>query len=178
MHHGHRSLLAAPHAGRGDHAHLAPEQGGEAFQQVLGAGHFATQSIAYAHRQRRRGRQASTGTFLHHVEVVVESRHLVDFGLCQSEQLRERSQVGRAQLAVAVIDSMQVFDEQVVPKRRAEHGLHLGERLRIDSAAFRPLPLALLGGARGRNGDDRFIQHMHSDTWLSQYGALLIYLSN
>ncbi len=157
MHHGHRSLFATPDAGRRNHAHLAAEQRRQAFQQLFGAGHLATQAVANAHRQCGRLRHGAVRVLLHHVEVMIEACHLVDLGLCEFHALRQRGQVRRAELAVAVVDSMQVFDEQVAPQRSADQRLDLGHGLRVNQAALGTLTLALLARRQGGDGDGRLI---------------------
>jgi hypothetical protein len=54
---------------------------------------------------------------LHDLEVVVEGRDLVHLGLRELHLLRERRQVRRGEMAVAVVDPVQMLDQQVAPPR-------------------------------------------------------------
>ena len=159
VHHRHRRLLAAADARRRDHAHLGAQQRGQAQQQILRTGHLAAQAIADAHRECRRGGHAAVGPFFHDVEVVVEARHLVHLGLRELQFLRQRGQMRRAQLAVAVVDAVQVFDQPIAPQRLIlQQRAHLGERLGIDAPALRGLALALPIGRRQHNGNGGVVQ--------------------
>ena len=74
--------------------------------------------------------------FLHHVEVVIEGRHLVDLGHRHLHLGRQRDEMRGRQAAVAVLDLVEVLDQQVAAARRvAEQRLHLFARLRIDARA-------------------------------------------
>ena len=107
-HHRHRRLLAAPDAGCGDDSHLAPEQHRQARQQILRARELAAQAVADSHGQRRR----RVLPLLDHVEVVIEGRDLVDLGLRQPHLAREGREMRRAEVAIAVLDLVQVLDQQ------------------------------------------------------------------
>ena len=52
------------------------------------------------------------------VEVVIEARHLEHLGLRELHPLRQRRQVRRRELAEAIVQQVQVFDQQVAPRRR------------------------------------------------------------
>ena len=83
--------------------------------------------------QRRRWRLA----FLHDVEVMVERRDLVHLGHREPHFLRQRDDVRSRNAAVGVLNPVQMLDQEVAPPRRvAEQRAHLGQRLRIDSAAL------------------------------------------
>ena len=74
--------------------------------------------------------------------------------------VRRAPRDARPEMAVAVLDQMQMLDQQVAPARPvAEQGAHLVERRRIDLAAFRraagPRPPPLLAAAARR------IVHVH-----------------
>ena len=110
-----------------------PSVAGQVAQQMLGARHRAGERVADPHRDRRRRRLA----FLHHVEMGVEGRDLVDLGERELHLLRERGEMRGREMAVAVLDQMQVLDQQVALARPvAEQRAHLVERLRIDLAAL------------------------------------------
>ena len=130
-----------------------PSSAGRRASRSPRAGHLAGQAVADAHGQRGRRRFA----FLHDVEVVIEARDLVDLGLRQAHLLRQRRQVRGRQVAEAVLDLVQVLDQQVALARLvAEQALHVGERGRVDAAALRGLALALLRDfdLQDRDGDD------------------------
>ena len=102
-------------------------------QEMLGARHRAGERVAHAHRDGRRRRLA----FLHDVEMGVEGRDLVDLGERELHLLRQRREMGGGEMAVAVLDQVQMLDQQVAPARAiAEQRAHLVERLRIDLAAL------------------------------------------
>ena len=114
-----------------------PELAWQFLQQLLGARHRAGQRIAHAHGDRRRRRLA----FLHHVEMRVEGRDLVDLGQRQLHLGGERGEMRGGEMAVMVLDQMQMLDQQIAPARPVgEQRAHFVERLRID--------LATLGRAR------------------------------
>lgn len=67
----------------------------------------------------------------------VEGRDLVHLGLRQAHLLGQRRQMARGEMAVAVLDEVQEFDQQVAPPlARAQQRLHLRERGRIDLPPF------------------------------------------
>ena len=115
-------------------AHAGTEPLGQAREQRVRARQLARDRIADAHRDRRR----SGGAVLHHVEVVVEGRDLVHFGHRELHLLRERDEMTGGEMAVAVLDPVQMLDEQIAsPRCITEQRTHLGERRAVDSAAFR-----------------------------------------
>ena len=115
-------------------------------EQRLGAQQLAGQAVADPHGERRRRRLA----LLHHIEMGVEGRDLVDLGLRQAHLLGERRQMRGREMAVAVLDQVQMLDQQVAPARAvAEQGPHLLER-----AWHRPGgPWAVPRRAAGRRPD-------------------------
>ena len=63
---------------------------------------------------------------------MVEGRDLVDLGERELQFLRERRKMRDGELSVAVLDPVQVLDQQVAPARRiAEERPHFVERLRL-----------------------------------------------
>src|SRR5258708_3879274 len=67
----------------------------------------------------------------------VEGRDLIDLGLRQPHFGRERRKMRRGDMAVLVLDQMQVLDQQIAPARTiGQQRLHFGERLRIDLPAL------------------------------------------
>ena len=72
-------------------------------------------------------------------------------------------QVRGAQLFVAIIDEVQIFDQQVMAQRLVtDQRLHLGQRRRADDSASRRLALALLGGSDRGHGYQGLIHRSHS----------------
>ena len=129
-----RRAIAGAHARRAHDAHVGAERLRQFLQQALGAGQRAGQRIADAHGDRRRRRLA----LLHHVEMRVEGRDLIDFGQRKLHLLRQRGEMRGGQMAVMVLDQMQMLDQQIAPARPVgEQRLHLVERLRIDLPALR-----------------------------------------
>ena len=113
-HHGGRRTLATSDAGSVQHAHVLAENPGQFRQQLVRARDVARDRVAHAHRDRgRRGL-----TVLDHVEMVVESRDLVDFGHRELHLLGQGDQVRGREMPVAILDAVQVFDQQVAPQRR------------------------------------------------------------
>ena len=79
----------------------------------------------------------------------VEGRDLVDLGKRELHLLRERREMRGREMAVAVLDQMQVLDEQVAPALAlAQQRADLVERARVDLAPLRrPGRAAPAGGA-------------------------------
>ena len=133
--HHRRRALAAAQARGGQHAHILAQYGGQAREQILRTGHFAGQGLAHTHRHR--GRHGITR--FNDVKVMIKGRHFVDFALRHGQFGRQRGQMALGQVAVAILDAVQVFDQQVTPKRQSPFALadqraHLGHRLGIDHA--------------------------------------------
>ena len=69
--------------------------------------------------------------------MVIKRGDLIDFGGCETHLARERGKVGRRDVAVAVLDPVEVLDEEITPPRLAsQQRLHLGQRLRVDCATL------------------------------------------
>jgi hypothetical protein len=142
-------LLAAADARRSDDANVRSEQRRQLGEQLVRAGHLARQAVADADGERRWRDLA----FLDDVEVVVEGRDLEHLGLRELHLGGERSEVLCAQVAEAVLQLVQVLDQEVArPRRVAEERDDVGERIGVDAPAARRLALAL---ARRSLGDDR-----------------------
>ncbi len=73
----HGGLVAGPNAGRGNDAYVGPKDAFQLFKKRSGALHRTGDAVAdpYGHG---RGRVLA---FLHHVEVMIEGRDLIDLGL-------------------------------------------------------------------------------------------------
>ncbi len=141
-----RRAVAGAHAGRAHHAHVAAELVRQAAQEMLAARHGAGERIAHPHGDRRRRRLV----LLHHVEMGVEGRDLVDFGLRELHLLRERGEMRGGQIAVLVLDQVQVLDQEIAPALAiAQQRAHLRERSRLDLAAFRRLAGAVAPSRTG-----------------------------
>ena len=131
---GDRRRLAAAHAGCADDAHRGRVRTGiQRFDQVVRTRNHAADAVAHADGERRRRRLL----LLHHVEMGIEGRDLVDLGLGQLHLLGERREMGRREVAVGILDEVQILDQQVAPARRiAEQCPNPVERGRIDLAAL------------------------------------------
>jgi hypothetical protein len=133
-------LVATPDAGCLDDAHARRMARVERESKLVAAGHLARQARAHAHGERghRRG-------VVDDVEVVIERGDFVDLGLREPEALGESGEVAAAQRANAVLQAMQVLDEQVFPRREAIAG-------GADGVAGGLVDLAALGaGARAES---------------------------
>ena len=80
--------------------------------------------------------------------MVVEGRDLEDLGQGQAHLVGQRGEMAVRELAVAVLDQVEVLDQQVAPPRPlAEQRAHLGQRRRLDRAALlEELAALALGG--------------------------------
>src|SRR5207302_10559861 len=80
-------------------------------------------------------------------------RELVDVRQRQPHLVGERRQVVGRQLAVMVLDQVEVLDQEVAPARPvAEQRLDLGQRRRLDLAALRVADRLAPSGARMQAG--------------------------
>ena len=132
--------LAPADARRGQDANVSAEHDRQRRQQLARAGHVARDGVADAHGDRGRRRLA----FLHHVEVVIEGGHFIDFGHRQLHLGRESDQVRRGKAAEAILNPVQMLDQQIPSTRGiAEKREHLLARLRIDATSFRSRASAL-----------------------------------
>ncbi len=159
-----RRMLAAADARCAEHTNLGSERALRRGEQRFAAGHRARQRLAHAHGHSRRRIVA----FLHHVEVVIEARHLVDFGHRELQLLRERDQMHGRKRAVRVLNAVQVFDQQIAPARRiTQQGAHFGQRVRVGRT---PLGMRARGAAgKARRVDDRRRIHARPQSRKSQY---------
>src|SRR6266498_3051559 len=67
----------------------------------------------------------------------VERRDLVDLGEREPHLLRQRHEMRRGQMAVAVLDQMQMLDQEIAPAwTLLQQRAHFLERARIDLAPF------------------------------------------
>jgi hypothetical protein len=131
--HRRRRMLAAADARRADDAHAAFAQACERVPQRIGARHLARQRFAHADRQRGRRFLA----LLHHIEVVVERRDLVNLGHREAQLAGERYQMRGGKMSVAVLDPVQEFDQQIAPARRiAEQCGDVCRSLRVERTSF------------------------------------------
>ena len=110
---GDRRGVAAAHAGRPQHPHVASKPVRKLGEQGLGAGHGAAQAVADPDGDLRRRRLAVE----HDIEMGVEGGDLVDLGHGQRHLLGERVQVRGGEPAIAVLDQVQVLDQQVAVAR-------------------------------------------------------------
>src|SRR5207249_2608498 len=132
-HHHAGGDFAAADAGGRNHAHLFSK--GKISEKRLRTGQIARDGVADPHGERRRRHLA----FLHDFEMVVERRHLVHLGQRQAHFLRQRGEVRSRQVAVAVVDAVQVLDQQVAAAGGvAQQPPHVLEDLRVGRSALRP----------------------------------------
>jgi hypothetical protein len=139
-HDGDRRLLASAHARRRKNPHAGAEPVLQGVDQLAGARKLARERVADAHGERRRGR----GAVFQHVEVMIERRDFVDLGGRQVHLARERDDVLGGEMAVAVLDFVQMLEEQIAPPRRiAQQRLYLCERRRFDGTTLQLAGAAL-----------------------------------
>ena len=165
---GHRGGVAPAHARRPHDPHVPrPCAAGSDSSRSLGAGELAREAVADPHRDRRRRRLV----LVEHVEVRVERRGLVDLGHRQPHLVGERREMRRGDAVPAVLDQVQVLDEEVsVPRTIAQQVAYFVERGRIDlppprlaagpATAGAGMATALrwfdVGGHSDSDGDSRF----------------------
>ena len=103
-----------PTQGASEHAHLGAEQPGSfSISARTGQSHDSplhTRSVSLGRGALR--------VLAHDVEVVVEARDLVNLDLRELEQLRQRREVAGAQLPEAIVQRVQVLDQQITPQRQ------------------------------------------------------------
>ncbi len=134
----HRRHFAPPHAGGVQHTDLRRiEPGRQRVGECIGPGEFAGERIADPDGERgRRGL-----VFLHHIEMRVEGRHFPDRRLRQPHLLGERPQMRGAQMAVFVLDQVQMLDQQIAPPRPIpEQRPNLCQRRIVKLPALRGAP--------------------------------------
>src|SRR6516165_5255249 len=119
-----RRTMAPAHA-RGAHdPDPVAEPRAQIGEQLLCAGEFTTQAVAYSNRELGRWRFAIHDD----VEMSVERGDLVHLDEREPHLLGERREVARVEAAEMVLQQMQVLDQQVAaPLTLAEQRLHLGE---------------------------------------------------
>ena len=140
--HRNRGLLAAPHAGDALHPNPLPQGRAQPIDQRLRPCHRTGDRVADPYGQCRwRGT-----ALLHHVEVVVEGGDLVHLHARHPQFPSQGDQMGRREMAVPVLDPVQVLDQEIPPARRiAEQRPDLVQGLRVYRAslwpetAYRPL---------------------------------------
>ena len=142
-----RRTVAGAHAWRPHHPDVGPEFFRQFSQEPFRADQRAGQRIAHPHRDRRRRPLA----VLHDVEMGVESGDLIDLGQRQPHLLCQGGEMRGRQIAVTILDQMQMFDQEVAPAFAvAEQRADLIEGMRIDLPAFRRARrLALPGSPAG-----------------------------
>src|SRR4051812_38877363 len=107
----------------------------------------------------------------------VEGRDLVDFGERELDLLRQRGEMRRREMAVTVLDEVQVFDQQIAPARPvAQKCTNLTQRRRLDLPSLgRPAwPAAASLGPIENGGlvghSDGFRQTMECDSGVRVQG--------
>ena len=110
-------------------AHLGAEQRRQLLDQRARAGQFARQPAARAASAWRRRIAVALRILAHDLEVV-EARDLVDLDL-RERAVAPAPRGGRRAVAEAIVQRMQVLDEQIAPQReRTERRAHLVEQWR------------------------------------------------
>ena len=138
-------LVAKPDARSAHDAHRRTRRAGELGKQLLRPEQCAGQAVANANRQRRQVRLA----LFDDVEMSVEGRRLENLGKGQLHELGERREMCCRNLAVAILDEMQVLDEEIAATRPIpDEGLHLAQGFGIDLPSFGSGLGALSPGAR------------------------------
>ena len=102
-----RRVVAGAHAGRAQDAHAGPEFLRQLGQQLFGASHRARQRVANPHGDGGRRQFA----LLHHIEMRVKGRDLIDLGQRQFHLGGQRSKMRGGKTAVFVLNKMQVLDQ-------------------------------------------------------------------
>jgi len=126
-----RRGVAAPDAGRTHDANAGARCALQILKQFFAAKHRASEGVADADGQRRNVRLA----FLHDVEMRVEGRGLEHFGESELHLVGESGKMRGRDLAISVLDQVQIFDQQIAPPRLvAEQLLDLMAGDRIDLA--------------------------------------------
>ena len=157
-----RGAVAGADAGRTHHPHIGTQVPRQIGQQLFRTGHSAGQAVAHPHGDRGRRRAV-----LHHVEMGVEGRDLVDLGLGELHLGGECGEMCSGEVAVTILQEMQVLDQEIAPARAvAQERAHLVERARIGLA-----PLRLAGRAAARLGGQ--FGGVHAWTIMSATGGCL-----
>ena len=116
---GNRRPVAAAQARRPHHPHAGPDGAAQRADERLGSEHGTGQAVADADRQRFDRSIA----FLDDVEMGVKRCHLEDLGKREPQLVGQGRKMGSADLVIAILDQMQIFDEQIGPA-----GLHANQR--------------------------------------------------
>ncbi len=109
----HRGHVAKADAGRAHHANTRTGLVLQFAQQFFRAHHGTGQRIANPNGQRRDIGLA----FLHHVEMRVEGRGLEHFRKRQFHLVGQRREMRGRDLAIFVLDQVQVLDQEIAPPR-------------------------------------------------------------
>jgi len=131
--HRHRGRVAASHAGHAHDAHAGAQRARQPFDQ---------RSLpANAHDNDSHTRTVSGGrrrfAVAHDVEVVIERGDLEHLGLGEPHGLGQRGEHRRREVAVGVLQAMQVLDQQVAAPRRLASSART--RSRAAGSTCRPL---------------------------------------
>ena len=109
----------------------------QGLHQLVAAGHGAGQAVADADCHRRRGGLA----IAHQVELRVERGDFENLGLRHAQFRGEGRKVPRRKVAMAILDQMEIFDQQIALARQiAKKGLDLLNSSRLDLASLGNCP--------------------------------------
>ncbi len=127
-----RGGLTAAHARHALDPDAPAEAAGQSRQQRRRAGQLTTDRIAHPDGQgRRRGL-----VLFDHIKMVVKAGHLVDLNRGQPHLRGQGNEMGRRQVAVVVLNGMQVLNQQIAPAGcAAEQALDLGQSLGVGRPA-------------------------------------------
>jgi hypothetical protein len=105
----------------------------QALQQFFGSRKFARKRVAHSHRQLSWRFVA----LLDDIEVMIESRDFINFGERELHLFCQRNDVLRRDVAVVVLNLMQMLDQQIVAARLiAEQRSNFLAGTRIGNAPF------------------------------------------
>ena len=150
---------ATPHAGAANDTN--PSRilcfGFQIGDQVFGSRHHAGERIADPDRQRRR----ALFTFAHNIEMVIERGDLIDLRLAQLHLMGQRMQMACGQAAIAVLNEVEIFDQQVAaPRSVPQCILNFNQRRLVELAAL---------GQAARAPGSGHLMHVHAQSLLAHH---------
>ena len=128
-----RGAVTAAQARRAHDPHPVAEPGRQLPKELRRTGEFAAEAVADPHGQRRRRLLVVHDD----VKMGVERGDLVDLDECQPHLLGQRRQMARMETTEAVLQQMQVLDQQVAPAFAVpEQRLHFVQCRGVDLPAL------------------------------------------
>ena len=101
------------YARRVQDSHVRAKQRRQLREQIVGSGKVTGDRIANANRDRGRRSLA----FLDNIEMVIKSRDFVDFRHGHLHLGGKRNEMGRGEAAVAILNLVEVFDQEIAAAR-------------------------------------------------------------